>query len=306
MDSTFCFASFEADRERYQLRCGTRAIKLERIPLELLFLLLELSGRLVPREHIVARLWGDDVVLDTERSINTAIRKIRKALGDDPHHPRFIETIVGKGYRFIAPLIPANETLNPAPGIRSGALSVADETNGESSEIQLRGFLVEVTGGTPLLTCDVLVSNIALGRLPLLELELPADVTLPLKSEDRLLLKLHGVRVTLTAKTIQDLHAFSISVLQSGLRTRAMDVHCLNEEALKKSSPATAQPEGPEVGSIRSPTGSKMKPIMSSSPSRTALSGTLPSWDQRMRWLLWHRRQLWGLRGVRANRRPRR
>jgi DNA-binding winged helix-turn-helix (wHTH) protein len=230
LDNISRFANFEADRERYQLRRGTRAIKLERIPLELLFLLLEHRGRLVPREQIVARLWGDDVLLDTERSINTAIRKIRKALGDDTRRLRFIETIVGKGYRFVAPLIPDNKVRNLHPGIQSSASSTPDGTNGEGSEIRLRGFLVEAADGAPVLTCDVMVSNIALGRLPLLEVELPADVTLPLKPEDRLLLKLHGVRVTLTAKAAQALHAFSISVLQSGLRTRVTDAFGLGKE----------------------------------------------------------------------------
>ena len=254
LDNISRFANFEADRERYQLRRGTRAIKLERIPLELLFLLLEHRGRLVPREQIVARLWGDDVLLDTERSINTAIRKIRKALGDDPHHPQFIETIVGKGYRFVAPLIPESEIRNLRPEIQSGLPSVADGTNREGSEIRLRGFSVEATGGAAVLTCDVVVSNIALGRLPLLELELPADVTLPLKPEDRLLLKLHGVRVTLTAKTIQALHAFSISVLQSGLRTRVTDSLRSSQESREEpplAAPKTGQSCPPHSASTQ-------------------------------------------------------
>jgi hypothetical protein len=75
-----------------------------------------------------------------------------------------------------------------------------------------------------MLTCDVMVGRLALGRLPLSELELPGEVSLPLKPQDRLLLKLHGVRVSLTAKAAQALHAFSISILQSGLRERATDV----------------------------------------------------------------------------------
>lgn len=180
-------------------------------------------------ERIVAKLWGEDVFVDTERSINTAVRKLRKALEDDTRHPQFIETVVGKGYRFIAPLIPGDEAPHLQPQIQSDLPLVAEETNKHGNEIRLRGFLVEATNGPPVLTCDVVVSNIALGRLPLLELELPADVTLPLKPVDRLLLKLHGVRVTLTPKTLQALHAFSISVLHSGLRTRVTDSLALSE-----------------------------------------------------------------------------
>jgi DNA-binding winged helix-turn-helix (wHTH) protein len=235
LENIFRFARFEADRVSYQLRCGNRAIKLERIPLELLFLLLEHSGKLVSREQIVAILWDGNILLDTERSINTAIRKVRKALEDDPHHPQFIETIVGKGYRFIAPVIVDDEIRNPASGIRPSAASEHAGTNGNSSEIRLRDFLVEDIAGTLVLTCEVTASNIALGRLPLVELEMPANVALPLKPIDRLLLKLHGVHITLTAEATQALHAFSISVLQSGLRTRATDSPRLNEESCEQT-----------------------------------------------------------------------
>lgn len=197
------------------------------------FCLLEHRGKLVNREQIVARLWCDESFLDTERSINTAVRKIRKALGDNPRRPRFIETVVGKGYRFIAPL----EQEDPRREIESDVPPAVRADNRDGSEIRLRGFSVEADGGPPILTCDVVVSNIHLGRIPLMELELPADVTLPLKPKDRLLLKLHGVRVTLTAKAVQALHAVSISVLQSGLRTRVTDSNRLNKEPLGRRSP---------------------------------------------------------------------
>lgn len=233
----FRFASFEADKERYQLRCGNRSVKLERIPLELLFLLLECDGRLVSREKIAVRLWGDDSLLDTERSINTAIRKIRMALGDDLRCPQFIGTVVGKGYRFIAQLQPDNPA--PEQNLPTGSVTSFSErsTNEENGEVRLRGFRVEASGKGPVLTCDVTVADISLGRLSLLELELPAKVTLPLKPEDRLLLKLHGIRANLTAKTVQALHAFSMSVLQSGFRTRASDSPSLSEHTRGNASP---------------------------------------------------------------------
>ncbi len=239
MDNVFRFTDFEADRERYQLRSGSRTIKLERIPLELLFLLLEHRGKLVNREQIVARLWCDESFMDTERSINTAARKVRKALGDDPRRPRFIETVVGKGYRFIAPL----EQEDPHRDIEAYVPVATPAGDSNGSEIRLRAFAVEATGGPPLLTCDVVVSNIHLGLIPLMELELPADVTLPLTPRDRLLLKLHGVQVNLTAKAVQALHAFSISVLQSGLRTRVSDSIRLSEESLGRRSFADANPK---------------------------------------------------------------
>ncbi|HKB99193.1 MAG TPA: winged helix-turn-helix domain-containing protein [Terriglobales bacterium] len=97
------FAEFELDGGRYELRRGDRVLKLEKIPMELLALLAESNGRLVSRDEIVEKIWGKDVFLDTEHGINTAIRKIRQVLGDDPEQPRFVQTVTGKGYRFIAP-----------------------------------------------------------------------------------------------------------------------------------------------------------------------------------------------------------
>jgi len=83
--------------------------------MELLILLVERRGELVSREEIAKRLWGKDVFLDIDRSINTAISKVRVALRDDPEKPRFVETVVGKGYRFAAPVICANGDSKPQP-----------------------------------------------------------------------------------------------------------------------------------------------------------------------------------------------
>ncbi len=94
----------ELDLRRYQLRRGDAVLRLEKIPMELLILLVERRDQLVGREEIIARLWGKDVFLDTEQGINTAIRKIRLTLGDDPDQPSFLQTVVGKGYRFVGPI----------------------------------------------------------------------------------------------------------------------------------------------------------------------------------------------------------
>ena len=80
--------------------------------MELLILLVQRRGELVSREEIAERLWGKDVFLDVDHGINTAIRKLRLALRDDPEKPRFIETVVGRGYRFAAPVICKNGASN--------------------------------------------------------------------------------------------------------------------------------------------------------------------------------------------------
>jgi eukaryotic-like serine/threonine-protein kinase len=99
------FEDFELDLRAYQVRRLGRTLKLERIPMEVLLLLAERRGQLVTREEIIEKLWGQDVFLDTDNAINTAIRKIRQVLKDDPEQPRFVQTVTGKGYRFIAPVI---------------------------------------------------------------------------------------------------------------------------------------------------------------------------------------------------------
>lgn len=101
----FQFDDFTLDRSRYRLERGGLQVRLERIPMELLLLLVERGGELVTRDEIAARLWRDGVFVDVDHSINTAIRKIRFALDDDPEQPRYVETVVGKGYRFAATVI---------------------------------------------------------------------------------------------------------------------------------------------------------------------------------------------------------
>src|SRR5277367_1854445 len=101
---------FELDCNAGKLRRSGRVLKLERIPTEILLFLVQQRGEIVSREQIVEKIWGKDVHLDTDNSINGAIRKIRQVLKDDPDEPRFIQTVTGKGYRFFAPIIDAGAT----------------------------------------------------------------------------------------------------------------------------------------------------------------------------------------------------
>lgn len=109
--------NFELDPGAYQLRRSGQMLKLERIPMEILLLLAEHRGQLVTREQIVERIWGKDAFLDVDNSINGAIRKIRQVLKDDPEHPRFIQTVTGRGYRFMAPVRDSEPSKHAPPVI---------------------------------------------------------------------------------------------------------------------------------------------------------------------------------------------
>jgi DNA-binding winged helix-turn-helix (wHTH) protein len=110
------FENFELDLRSYQVRRSGRTLRLERIPMEVLFLLVARRGQLVTREEIIEKLWGKNAFLDTDNAINTAIRKIRQVLKDDPEQPRFVQTVTGRGYRFIAQVAEAEEVGLPEVG----------------------------------------------------------------------------------------------------------------------------------------------------------------------------------------------
>lgn len=110
------FAEFELDSAGGELRRNGRPVKLERIPMQLLCLLIARRGEVVTRDQIIEHLWGKSVFLDTDNGINTAVRKVRIALNDDSDHPRFISTLPGRGYRFVAEFPNTSEDpwVNPA------------------------------------------------------------------------------------------------------------------------------------------------------------------------------------------------
>jgi TolB-like protein/DNA-binding winged helix-turn-helix (wHTH) protein/Tfp pilus assembly protein PilF len=98
------FSVFEVDLRTGELRKQGLKVKLHRQPFQVLAMLLERPGELVTREEIREQLWPGDTFIDFEHSVNSSIRKLRQALGDDPVTPRFVETLPRHGYRFIAPV----------------------------------------------------------------------------------------------------------------------------------------------------------------------------------------------------------
>jgi pimeloyl-ACP methyl ester carboxylesterase/DNA-binding winged helix-turn-helix (wHTH) protein len=163
------FADFELDGDVYELRRNGNPLKLERIPLDLLFMLVDQRNRLVTREEIFERIWGKQVFVDTDNAINTAIRKLRRALEDDPDSPKFIETVPARGYRFVAavssalqPPAPSSETkiayqtspdAPPVRYARSGDIHIAYRVYGDGPHdiVMIPGTLahLEVFWGIP-------------------------------------------------------------------------------------------------------------------------------------------------------------
>jgi TolB-like protein/DNA-binding winged helix-turn-helix (wHTH) protein/Flp pilus assembly protein TadD len=114
------FGDFELDVAAYELRRLGRPVKIGRQAMDVLILLVERRRQLVSRTDIEKRLWGPDVFVDAETGINTAISKVRQALRDSAEAPAFVETVPGKGYRFIAEVAlpspaPNVEAETPAP-----------------------------------------------------------------------------------------------------------------------------------------------------------------------------------------------
>jgi TolB-like protein/DNA-binding winged helix-turn-helix (wHTH) protein/Tfp pilus assembly protein PilF len=99
--SRFYFGPFELDPRTGELRKGGLPVKLPPQPTKLLIFLASRAGELVTREEIKESLWGADTFVDFEQGLNFCIKKIRSALGDNPDHPEFIQTLPRRGYRFI-------------------------------------------------------------------------------------------------------------------------------------------------------------------------------------------------------------
>ena len=121
------FGSFEVDTATGELRRQGIRIKLNAQPLQVLALLLERPGELLTREEISRELWPDGTFVDYEHGVNSAVNRIREALGDTAGNPRFVETLARRGYRFVAPverILPAD----PPPTASETSPKPAPET----------------------------------------------------------------------------------------------------------------------------------------------------------------------------------
>src|SRR5215472_6600454 len=110
------FGEFLLNCESAELRRNGDKASLQGQPLQILTMLVEKPGRMVTREELKKRLWPSDTFVDFDQSLNRAVNRLREALGDSAEHPRFVETLPRRGYRFIAPVAkdgPKGDTQSP-------------------------------------------------------------------------------------------------------------------------------------------------------------------------------------------------
>ncbi len=113
-----------------------RKIKFQEQPFRILAMLLEHPGELVTREELRQKLWPQDTFVDFDHSLNTAIKKLRRALGDDAGQPRFVETLPRRGYRFVGSVVehpppPRQTSTEPPEGLVGKVCVLRDERGGD-------------------------------------------------------------------------------------------------------------------------------------------------------------------------------
>jgi len=113
-DRVVRFDDFEFDRHTCELRRAGVPVRLQQQPARVLSVLLEHAGDLVEREELRRAIWGEETWVDFDRGLNYCIKHIRDALGDEAEAPRYLETLRGRGYRFIGMSIAAREQQQPA------------------------------------------------------------------------------------------------------------------------------------------------------------------------------------------------
>jgi cholera toxin transcriptional activator len=135
------FGVFEADSTTGELRRKGVRIKLHSQPFQVLFMLLERPGEMLTREEISRELWPDGTFVDYEHGVNSAVNRLREALGDKASNPRFIETLARRGYRFLAPVERIAQDSDTS--IAASAAQVSDELTASATE-KRAGFLDQV------------------------------------------------------------------------------------------------------------------------------------------------------------------
>jgi DNA-binding winged helix-turn-helix (wHTH) protein len=131
------FGTFEANVATGELRRQGLRVKLNAQPFQMLVMLLERPGELLTREEICRELWPDGTFVDYEHGVNSAVNRIREALGDTAGNPRFVETLARRGYRFVAPVERMGLGESPSPPVSEFPSAAATEHKEVSAETEV-------------------------------------------------------------------------------------------------------------------------------------------------------------------------
>jgi TolB-like protein/DNA-binding winged helix-turn-helix (wHTH) protein len=132
------FGAFEVDLRSRELRKHGLRIRLQEQPFRVLELLLEHPGELISREELQRQIWSADTLVDFELGLNTAIKRLRQALGDSAENPQFVETLPRRGYRFVFPINIDSPPPNGPAGQRPAAITHLGVESGEAASISER------------------------------------------------------------------------------------------------------------------------------------------------------------------------
>jgi DNA-binding winged helix-turn-helix (wHTH) protein/TolB-like protein len=157
LDRRVRFGPFEADLASGELWRDGTAVPLQDLPFRLLAALLEQPGEVVPRPELATRLWGSGTFVDATAGLNTAVAKLREALGDDADRPAYIETLPKRGYRFVGTVLPVDPvsvaTVGPPAPSAAGSTTSAS-TPGRRRWIAIVAMAVVLAGGAAWIAYD--------------------------------------------------------------------------------------------------------------------------------------------------------
>jgi len=264
------FEEVELDLGRYEIRRSGRPVKLAKKPMDLLIFLVSRRDQLVSRQDIVTKLWRSDLFVDTEQNVNTLVRKIRLALGDDSATPRFLETVIGKGYRFIGPLRVIDARHSPAhrgpsaarePGVRAPEAGWAERSSLAVLPLFLLGKATD-DRGLCLGFADALISR--LGNLQGVDvLPISAVLSIPAEAAPSEIAARLGVRFVVRGaiRSSKGQPRLSVEMFDTHLQSPCLahkgdlDVNRLfdlQDELAKKIAGALNRPLGPPIVQARS------------------------------------------------------
>src|SRR5829696_7097307 len=144
--SSYRFGLFEVDSRTGELRKQGRQLKLRGRPFDILLLLLARGGDVITRDELRHQLWQADTFVDFDHGLNSAINRLREALGDSAENPRFVETLPKRGYRFIAPIEVVDREV--ARHVRTGVPSA--ESQGAAAPAPESADVIEAPALPPL------------------------------------------------------------------------------------------------------------------------------------------------------------